>query len=358
MHTAVCDWLMDHADAPIRYRTARELLNDPRTAQELESELLEHKAVSLWLANLKPVLPQQHSWLEHGSFDVCLENALLKAVQLGLHGGLAPVRDAVSFYGWKTQRYAELPRKRRNFTAILTANLLSLAGMEDDAVYRCMTDSLHEMSDFTRIGYSGLYLKNEERAKLTGVPACWKDRERFIGQELLEAYGFAYPLIYDIAGLHSLYRLRDPEIDRQIDAVLRMIATDGFHQTVEDGYGILSEGNGVYHGMGWDPKFPGWFSPEACVRAGGAQKLLFFAQYACRYPAARDTRWYRELLGLLDGFRTREGRFAFPAAWLKETKGYAVMGYHLSYGENRRKPDWAEIESTFYMQLLLSAAEG
>jgi hypothetical protein len=28
------------------------------------------------------------------------------------------------------------------------------------------------------------------------------------------------------------------------------------------------------------------------------------------------------------------------------------MGSHLSYGENRRKKNWAEIEATFYMQLL------
>jgi len=28
------------------------------------------------------------------------------------------------------------------------------------------------------------------------------------------------------------------------------------------------------------------------------------------------------------------------------------MGRHLSFGENRRKKNWREIESTFYMQLL------
>ena len=71
-------WLMDNADAPIRYRTARELLHDSVAAHLLEGELLAHPVVLLWLAHLKPQTPPQHRWKEHGSFDDCLENAIFK----------------------------------------------------------------------------------------------------------------------------------------------------------------------------------------------------------------------------------------------------------------------------------------
>ena len=348
MNTNLCDWLMDTADAPIRYRTARELLGDTKTAKTLESELLGHPAAVVWLANLKPALPQQHRWLEHGSFDYCFENALLKAVQLGLHGGMPEVRDAVAHYLQKTQRYMELPQKRREFLAVLTANLLSLSGVEDDALQRYMLASLGEMRRFAQAKAYDIYLGEEERKGLTGVPTCWKDMHHFIRQDVFEDYGFAYPLIYDIAGLHTLYSLGDPETNRAIGDVLHYILTDAFHETVADGYGILVEGNGVYHSMGWDPKFPGWFGVRETLEGRHASKLLFYAQFACRYPAVRETRWFGDLLHCLETMRNTEGRFVFPAAWFAENRGYAVMGSHLSFGENRRKKNWRRSNRRLY----------
>ncbi|HRX08462.1 MAG TPA: hypothetical protein P5559_04790, partial [Candidatus Limiplasma sp.] len=260
--------------------------------------------------------------------------------------------DAVSFYLAKMEAYASLAQKRRNFSAILSANLMSLAGVENAAIWHVMLESLDEMFRFTQTRDYDLYLGEADRAKLTGIPTCWKHKKHFIRPELYGAYGFAYPLIYDIAGLHTLYGLHDPAIDRKIDTVIRYISTDTFHSTVADGYGILVEGDGVYHSMGWDPKYPGWFDVASYLRQGPMPRLLFYAQFACRYPHARNTPWFRELLACLDTYQTGEGRYAFPAAWFTEKQGYAVMGSHLSFGENRRKKNWREIESTFYMQLL------
>ena len=108
----------------------------------------------------------------------------------------------------------------------------------------------------------------------------------------------------------------------------------------------------MYHGMGWDPKCPGWFDTAAFADTGSMPQLLFYLQYACRYPILRDTQWFRAVLKIFDTFQTAEGRYAFPAAWLREKQGYAVMGNHLAFGENRRKKNSREIASTFYMQLL------
>ncbi|MFH1513164.1 MAG: hypothetical protein ABIG45_07395, partial [Bacillota bacterium] len=60
METATDAWLMDNADAPIRYRTARELLYDFKTAKTLASALFTHAAVGQWLRNLTPSPPPQH----------------------------------------------------------------------------------------------------------------------------------------------------------------------------------------------------------------------------------------------------------------------------------------------------------
>lgn len=351
--TAVCGWLMDCADVPIRYRVARELLGDTKTAKKLENELLGHPAAGLWLRNLKPQTPPQSRWMEHGSFDFCLENAILKAVQLGLHGGLPQLTDAAGYSLAKMERAASLETARKDFiTAVLTANLLSLAQVEHDAVLRFMLKSLDEMHRFIKQQSFAIYLDAEERGRLTGVPACWKGREHFIRPELVREYGYAYPLLYDIAGMHSLYRLRDPAVDRKIDDIIRFIAADAFHESIEDGYGIVPEGKGKYIAMGWDPKAPGWFGVAGYLQSGSVPKLLFYALHASRYPALRQSRWFGELLRCLGAYRTDAGRYAFPAEWLPEKTGYAVLGSHLSFGENRRKKSWREIESTFFMQLL------
>jgi hypothetical protein len=351
--TATCAWLMNNADAPIRYRTARELLCDLKTAKALENELLSHQAVGLWLRNLKPHTPPQHRWMEHGSFDFCLENAILKLVQLGLHGGLPPVMDAVDFYLAKMEKPADLQIKRKDFiTAILTANLLSLAQAEDDALRRYMLCSLDEMYHFAQRNSTDIYLSADECRKLTGVPKCWKGKKPFIKPDLIQAYGYAFPLLYDIVGMHSLYRLHDPETDQKIDAVVGFIATDEFHRSIADGYGILVTGKHSYLAMGWDPKCPGWFSAATYLRSGYMPQLLFYALHASRYPALRETKWFRDLLKCLETYRTETGRYLFPAGWLAEQQGYAVMGRHLSFGENRRRKNWREIESTFFMQLL------
>ena len=88
----ICDWLMDNADVPIRYRVARELLKDGKTAKKIKSELFEHKEVQKWLKLLKPEMPVKNSlgYMEHGSFDFCLENALPK-----LEIGRASCRERV-----------------------------------------------------------------------------------------------------------------------------------------------------------------------------------------------------------------------------------------------------------------------
>jgi hypothetical protein len=58
------------------------------------------------------------------------------------------------------------------------------------------------------------------------------------------------------------------------------------------------------------------------------------------------------LLGHLGKYDAGGGVYRFPAGWLRERRGYAVQGSHISYGEDRKKRNWREVESTFYMCLL------
>ena len=342
----ICDWLMDNADVPIRYRVARELLKDEKYAAKIESELFEHKEVQKWMKLLKPELPVKYSlgYMEHGSFDFCFENALLKLVQLGLHGNFEQITNAVGYY-----------TSHNKFDGIAMANLFLMANINNEAASKHILGRLDKMYNFTKQGIYDIYISEEEKKKLTGIPKNWKNKN-FIRPELFKD-GYSYPLIYDILGLHRLYNIKNLEIDEKINGVIDYISTDKFHAKIQDGYGILisgryASGNPQYHGMGWDPKYPGWFEIQDYMENINAPKLLFFAQNILKYPPAKKTKWFSDLINYLDKYKLDSGNHIFPKDWLKESQGYAVQGHHISFGENRRKKIWLEIESTFYMQLL------
>ena len=355
--TKVCSWLMDNADAPIRYRAARELLKDEHAAKKIEPELLENKDVQKWLANLKPHDPPQHRGMEHGCFDFCLENALPKCVQLGLHGGMPQMQDAVGLYlGRMKNEYLQKPC-RGQFGGVLTANFLSLAGIKDDDTLKFMLVSLDETCAFAKQNIYDIYLSPEERAKLTGVPKNWRDCEYFIKYEVIPEHGFSFPLIYDVIGLHRLYDLKDADVDNKINSLIKFISGDDFHTKISEGYGIIvsgeyASGNPKYNGMGWSPHYPGWLDVADYIENVNAPKLLFFAQNIVKYPIALKTKWFGDLLNYLEKYKTDNGIYLFPKEWLPQKSGYAVNGFHMSFGENKRKKNWLEIESTFYMQLL------
>lgn len=359
---SICEWLIDNADAPIRYRVLRELIKNEKTAREIETELLENPIVKLWLKNLKPETPPQHWSMEHGSADFCLENALSKIIQLGLHGGFTQVVNAAQYYINKLETNPSDGLYRNNsifklgfpnmvFYSILIANFFTLAGITNESICDYMLGSLDVLYNFVSKHDYNIYVSGDEKTKLKAVPTIWKNKN-FIKKNLVEEYGFCYPLVYDIVGLYKLYELMDTVTNKKINAVIEYISTDEFHHTVSDGYGILISGDSKYHAMGWDPKFPGWFDVVGYIENINARKLLFFAQHISKYPFARKTKWFGDLLCYLDKYRTEKGTYIFPADWLKEQQGYAVQGNHISFGENRRKKNWREIESTFYVQLL------
>ena len=355
-----CEWLLDSADAPIRHRVYRELLNDERTAKKIEPELLDNPTVRLWLKHLKPQTPPQHRRMTHGSFDFCLENAMLKCVQLGLHAGIPQFMDAIHFYieNFHTPPPLDISCKKDSEIADvpMIAAYLTLAEIDDHKLQSYMLNRLDAVYDFVRKGDYGIYMDGAEKAELKGLPSVYHDRpviKKHIGGD-----DSVLPGIHDIVAMHRLYDLRDPAVNEKINAIIRYISTDEFHSTVAEGYGIgIYDNKTRYYTMGWDPKYPGWFDTAAYFEAGFMPRLLFFLEYISLYPAARDTIWFHDVCHRLNQWGTDRDTHSFPKEWLKESQGYAVMGHHISFGENRRKRNWAEIESTFYMQLLQAATE-
>jgi len=372
----ICEWLLENADAPIRYRIAREFLKEEKMVLQIESELLDNSIVKLWLKNLKPNEPPQHRWMVNGCNDFNLENAMTKCVQLGLHAGLPQVTDAVSYY---LNIFKNSPAPKRKYSKNDTiinlehiANYLTLAGFQDIEIREYMLKRLDIIYNFVRFMDYNIYISEEDRAELKGVPKHWEETEYFVKDNLFIKTSFGeiemLPEIRDIIVFHKLYDTCNPEINKKIDAVIEYISNDDYHSTIASGYGIKMAGKNKYHGVGWDAKYPGWFDVSYYINndnertvhnilqttdcPGYVYKLLFFAEHIVKYPIALKTKWYADLTDCLEKYKTDNGTYIFPKEWLPEKKGYVVGGFRMSFGENRRKKNWLEIESTFYMQLL------
>ncbi len=347
----VCEWLVENGDVTTRYRVYNELFCLENEADKLMGELLENEKVVYWLNALKPEIPPQHR-MHHGSFDYNFENAMLKCSQLGLHASFEKVRDAVGYYFEYINNNLPYQCTRPSaFLINLSANLLMNAEFQDAVILEFLLTRLDDIYRFVSQKNHDIYICDEERKKLKAVPKNWKN-SKFIKPDITSVHGFCYPLIYDIVGMHKLYQLKNPEVDRKIDEIIGYISNDEFNSKIQNGYGILIFGDKKYYGMGWDPKYPGWFDVRAYMQTIYAPRVLFFAEYFSNYPIAINTKWFGELLAYLEEFKTESGTYIFPAKWLKEQTGYAVGGNHISFGENRKKKNWAEIESTLYMQLL------
>jgi len=340
----ICGWLINNADAPIRYRTAKELLRDNSFANAVLPELFENKTVQKWLENLAhEKLPPGTGavWCyEHGCFDACLENALPKLVQMGLRGEMRPLDDAAAFYKSRAAGRNDMG---------LSVSMFSYAGFTDAFFMEKITERIFDLHRFVKKSIYDFYITEKERENLRKVPKNWKNAD-FIKPELR---GEHYPFIYDLMGMAGVYGMLGPETDKKIEEILAYISTDEFHVNVRDGYGILIDENNTYHSQGWDPKYPGWFSVADYIEGGASvPKLLIYAEIVSKFKIALNTRWFTELLAYLERYATENDTYIFPKEWLKESPGYAVQGHHVSFGENRRKNNWCEIESTFHMQLL------
>ena len=347
------DWLLDNAGEVIKYRVATEFLVKKTSLdnERIQAELLKNHDVQLWLKNLKPELPFKRN-LIHGSFDWQFENAMLKILQLGLHAGIPQVDEITKYYiKYLEMESPKAKNKRELFDSIIVASMLLTAGYTDNIVLDFMKNSLDVLSKFTDSSNYDIYVENKEDYK--GLPKNWKDSP-IIKPQLLQEYGFCYPMVYDLIGLSSMYSLSDCDINKKVDSVIQYIVSDDFHNKIKDGYGILVAEHGRYHSMGWDPKLPGYFDVADYVKTS-PYKLLFFADILSRYPIAVKSKWYNNVIAHLEQFKNENGTYCFPKEYLREKSSYAVQGFHLGLGENKRKKIWCEVESTFIMLKLKKA---
>jgi len=275
----------------------------------------------------------------HGSDNTHLENTLPMLNDFGLNyyseafrletPNIKYISDIISKYTYydKVEAYPFLIQSK-----------FPLNGAIDFAIERINT-----IYDFTQHNDYDIY---DESAKHKGVPKPFRDRP-VIKPDI--AYGelCRLPMIYDIVMLAEVYDIVSFDLQVKIDNIIDYIISPEY-DIVLFGYGILASAQKKYYSMGWDCKKP--FNDKQDFSYKNLHRLLLYSQF----PTAVKSDWFQNAIDFLSQYKTENATYVFPIEYIFEKGSNWVLGFRMSLAENRRKKNWVEIESTFYMLKLLN----
>ena len=336
------DWLYENSGPVIRLRLIREFGIDPTAEDQTLAEVLDLPETQFWLDNL------QISKRVHDSHSDRLENIAGKLNGLGLSG----YTDLFDPYldDWKRQLAAS--RDDTTFFAGYTRAMLCacfrLLGYDHKNVRDVAHRRLDVLYAFCKQGDYDIYLPENHFGDLPQQRAG----KPLVNPDLYPEGTVKLPSVYDMIWFPLLYT---GETRQHIDTVVKYILTEAYQQDFRPGYGNIRQAKRHYYSMGWSVHVPGFQGFPATE----PHTLVLYVMLLAPFASANQGPWFASVLDHLDSFRTDRGTWRFPGECLTEKGkggGYSVMGYHMGIGENRRRKQSLELESTFYMLKILKLA--
>jgi hypothetical protein len=215
-------------------------------------------------------------------------------------------------------------------------------GFNYDEIRRFVDWRLESLSRLAAEGNYDIHLGESE---LTGLPKQWKGKPILRPEMVPTGWPKPLPLIHDLVAFAYLQQNR-----RQLDEIVTYV-TDERYWAFPPGYGYIwpADHRQTCYACGWNLDLPDLASPDSYQQRKVVQRLELLAHF----PAARDSTWFRKGKELLETFRTGQGTYCFPAAYLVEAKaGYYVGGEYMGLEDARRNARVLEVESTLRMLLL------
>jgi len=337
------EWLIENSDAVIKYRTLIELAEiSDKDTKKLKEELLKHSQVQTRLGYLNSPKNLNNFGVIHGSKNTCLENCIPMLIDFGFKKGITEFDEMViPLIQQIKEKFWSIPPVFCDFGQIVIYPFFLLSEYYDDDLLSYMHERLDIIYNFVSENNYEIY---DYDTKYKGIPKAFQDRP-IIKPELYINGKFKFPLIYDIYGLAALIKIGDKETMKKIQRVVEYIMSPEYNRLIT-GYGILSSGNRRYHAMGWDCKLPFYFED---MDINKPNLYLHRLELMAHFPNAVTSSWFQQGLNHFESFKTEKGTYAFPKEYLIERESPWVLGSHMSLGENRRKKQFIETESTFRM---------
>jgi len=329
------EWLTANASPVIQYRTQLELMEV--SEDKLQNNLADVLALSQTQKRLT-LLKYMNYNRTHGSDSTHLENILPMLCDFGLHYGI----DAFNCEIKSLDEISAIVTDK-NYDKLIAYPFLLRSKFPLEGLLVFAVERINTIYDFTKNMDFDIY---DDISDYKGVPKNFQDRP-IIKPDIACGWGkIRLPLIYDIVMFAAIYEGVSLALKIKIDNIVAYILSSEY-DIVEPMYGILAAEHRKYYAMGWDCKKP--FNDGQNYTYPNLHRLLLYAEF----PTVVKSNWFQNAVGYLTQYKTANGTYVFPSEYLREADSNWVLGSRMSLAENRRKKQYAEIESTFYMLKLL-----
>jgi len=317
------DWLLTAGNPILRYRTARDLAPGYPAAglEQLRCEAAAAPETQRWLGNLA------RSTNVHGSRDVDGENALAKLLEYGFDRSL-PVFDA------GVQALLENCTVQPWDRYILPPFLIHAGYVDHPLVQDWLDQRIDALYQNALKGGYDFYLDPVEAAR---APSAWRGKPIY-RDEVGHETAYPIPTCYDFYALACCPALPGiPDLDEKMETITAYLSDRRFQTTIG--------------GYGWNKNSGRCYAAGRVFLACAEQsRLTLFLELGARFASVRQSAWFKKGLALLESCRTPQGIYCFPPELMMEKAGSFIYGgCHMGLGENRRKGQALELESTFRM---------
>lgn len=337
-------FLYEHGNPILKYEAATHL---GIHTKDLRQSMLKSPEVEYWIDCLYQFIGNPQI---HGAADNRFENAMHKLLSYGIEE-----KDDKRIYEVNLfiLKYLENIIKYQYFfdsvNATILASWLACMGYKEAIITDILRDRVEKIYSFTKDKDYNIY------ADPKGFPAIPKARAMhpLVKPELYENNIWRLPTLHDIYAFGHLPEILsdDKDIQRKIDTIIEYIFDDRY-QMFYSGYGLMLVPPRKYYSMGWSVHLCRYFENETFERYGFIWQMALMS----KFKKARETDWFKNNLEYLITYE-ENGIYDLPDVYLKEEKNkYYVLGFHMGFGEDKRKKLSKKLVSTAWMLRIITGS--
>jgi len=345
--TSYHSWLLQTADAPIRYNLA----NDTENAESL----LQNREVSEWFSRLAERSRTDHIGDIHGSHDYRMENILGKCWILGLSKSVQPFAEIMAFITQFLNRHIQdVPPDElsfgklyhfRDFEKVLCCFLPFLGYYDNPAVLHIARKRIDILYNFTKQKQYGIYV---DGSKLKGVKKEWQPY--IINTDLYADGHIALPDMHDFILFAGMYPFLTAEDKNKVEITAEWLFGEGYGN-INRRYGYFYAPGSAYNAKAIIFKLHLLDFRAMTFDKGDLASLLFTLFVLSHFKSARGSAWFSSALAYLDQYRNEAGRYRFTSHLIVEKPdSFVIHGGHMNVGENQKSKAYREIISTYWME--------
>ncbi len=341
-------WLLENADAPIRYN-----LNHNAGDKD---KVLQNSEVQEWLTRIAERSQADNIGKVHGSHDYRMENILGKCWILGLTKDFPDFADKIKFIVDFLNQHIKASftpedlsfnkiYHYRDYEKVLSCFLPLLGYGGDPAVLHITRERIDILYSFTLGKRYDIYV---DGSKLKGVKKEWQP---YIIDPALYFNGhIALPDIHDFILFAGMLPFLNSEEIKKVEVITEWLFNEDYKKIIRR-YGYFYISGGSYNTKAVIFKLHLLDFKDMTFDKGDLASLLFNMRILSHFKSARESEWFSQALMYLGQYKTENDRYIFPSHMITEKPdSFVIFGGHMNVGENKRLKLYREIISTYWME--------